>query len=265
MTVTGWPRPDRVDTPIHPAHDVETSRRQNRAGFYFDGHPIRSRDGRWLTALYGTFAGAMRYSTVLAESADGLAWRVRSVVADENCPLPGSEGPCEATLCRLKDGRLLCVFRMGGVPGPRPWASYGRCTSGDDGRTWTAPESMGPVRSAEPRLLTLAGGQVVLAGGRPDLYLWVNVAGDGKDWQAVDLLAHHNACLPAEPVLRNDRQHGADGRGRSSSYIGIAPTGPASFLLTYDRTPLTFPDPPRSDDPRETYGVYLVHATVTGS
>jgi hypothetical protein len=50
---------------------------------------------------------------LLAESADGFAWAIRSVIADENCKLDGNNGPCEGAICRLKDGRLMCVFRLG--------------------------------------------------------------------------------------------------------------------------------------------------------
>jgi hypothetical protein len=73
--------------------------------------------------LYGYFRDTNRYSLVAAESPDGVRWKIRAVIADERCELPDREGPCESAVCRLKDGRLLCVFRLdSGVP-------YGHCFS----------------------------------------------------------------------------------------------------------------------------------------
>ena len=46
--------------------------------------------GGYLATLYGYFRGAERYALVAAESADGVNWKIRSVIADEKCKLPGS-------------------------------------------------------------------------------------------------------------------------------------------------------------------------------
>ena len=52
--------------------------------------------------------------------------------------------------------------------------------------------------SARPRLLLLGKngtGPLVLTGGRPGLYLWINEAADGREWQKVNLAAAHNAAI----------------------------------------------------------------------
>ncbi len=192
MEVTGLPRPIGRD-PFNPPADVAAVVKLGRAELSFNGTPLAVRDGSFLTIVYGIFGHAKRYSTLVAESKDGLKWHIRSTVADENCKLPGIEGPCEACLCRLPDGRLMCVFRRG-------WETYGQCWSADDGRTWSEPVAMKKEGKVEPKLLVLPSGTVVLAGGRNGLYLWFNRDGSGKHWQVVDTLAHHNAMLPAEPI-----------------------------------------------------------------
>ena len=166
-TVTGWPRPDRSFAP-----DLGVS------GFVFNGQVVALKDGKHLTTLYGYFKGDKQYSLVAAESANGVQWTIRSVVADHKCGLPmaQNEGPCEAALCRLADGRLMCIFRLGsGLP-------YGQVWSGDEAKTWTKPVAMTGVYSVEPSLVVLNDGTVALSGGRPGLALWFNTDGTGKGW-----------------------------------------------------------------------------------
>src|SRR5207244_3261070 len=116
---------------------------------------VKLKNGSYLSTLYGWFKDQKRYALVAAESADGVNWKIRATVADENCKLKGAEGPCEAALARLKDGRLLCVFRLASnVP-------YGQCFSSDDGKTWTEPASMpADVFSVQPSLVVLPDGAV---------------------------------------------------------------------------------------------------------
>ena len=101
VLVAGWPRPDRSFAP-----------QLGLAGFVFNGQTVTLKDGSFLGTLYGYFKDTKRYSLVAAESKEGVHWKIRSIIADERCALPGGEGPCEAAMCRLKDGRLMCVFRL---------------------------------------------------------------------------------------------------------------------------------------------------------
>lgn len=266
LDVTGMPRPDGfLDSDLDPAgngaDDVAQAKKLGRAGFYFDGQSVKDKDGKFLTTLYGKFKGAKRYSTLVAESADGFKWRIRSVVADEKCKLPGNEGPNEACLCRLPDGRLMCVFRMdASKPFSQSW-------SADEGATWSKPIAM-KVGNVEPRLLTLESDAVVLAGGRPGLYLWFNHDRTGKDWQAVDTLAHHNALLPQEPISTNYPQANQNAGG-TSAYTGMIPLDEKSFLYVYDRVPNSFrvrtqwkANSKDANNPREAFSIYIVKVTV---
>jgi hypothetical protein len=69
------------------------------------------------------------------------------------------------------------------------------------------------------------GGVVALSGGRPGIFVWVNADGTGKDWQEVDVAAHHNACCPKETI------------GSTTSYTEIIALDERHLLLIYDRIP----------------------------
>ena len=183
ITITGWPRP------LPP-----------KRHWVINNQPaLPTTDGKHLITLHGYFEGAKRASLVAADSEDGINWQIRSTIADENCRLFGNDGPSEACLCRLRDGRLMCVFRLSG------WVPFGQTWSADEGRTWSTPVSMARqipsiAFSVQPALAVLENGSVVLAGGRPGLYLWFDRLGTGEHWERVDALPHHNASCPDEPI-----------------------------------------------------------------
>lgn len=227
VTLTGWPRPLRPGP-----HGL--------AGFGFTGQTVALKEGGHLATLYGYFEGAARYSLVAAYSVEGTNWSIRSVIADDKCALQGSEGPCEAALCRLKDGRLMCVFRTGGWP-------YGQCWSEDEGRTWTTPVAMAQMQ-VQPSLAVMDDGMVVLSGGRPGIFVWFSTDGTGTNWQAVDVQAHHNACCPQETL------------GGSTCYTEIVRLDDEHLLLIYDRIPHSWNAIPQ--DSAETNSVWVVRVGV---
>jgi hypothetical protein len=237
VIVTGWPRADKSFAP-----------NLGMAGFVFNGQTVRLKDGGWLATLYGTFKDANRYSLVAAESGDGVQWKIRSTIADENCKLKGAEGPCEAALCQLADGRMMCVFRLASN------VAYGQTWSSDEGRTWSEPVAMDGPFSVQPSLAVMKDGMVVLSGGRPGLYAWFNTDGTGKDWQRVDVLANHNAGRPKEPIANP-----AAG-GNTSSYTEVVGLDDTHLLMIYDRIPNGWHAIPR--DSTDTNSVWVVRMTV---
>ena len=264
VTVTGWPRP--------PTGGHITSPIAGAAGFLFNGQVVRGKNMEYLTTLYGQFQGDRRCSLVLAESADGVAWKIRSIIAGADCPLEGSEGPCESAICRLKDGRLMCVFRL------YSYTSYGRAFSSDDGLTWTAAELIGP-KSVEPSLAVLDDGTVALSGGRPGIYVWFSADGEGREWQPLDIVATHNALVAPvdqiEPDTRKlwdkpdtfeglkstDRLRQLERTGFTSSYTEILPLDGNTLLLIYDRIGYGWHAIP--DDSEESKSVWVMRLKVT--
>lgn len=97
------------------------------------------KNGNYFTTLYGGYqSGGIRI--VGAESSDGLHWRIVGTIAHRSGKVnQRGEGPTEAALCHLKDGRLMCIYRV------ESYFTYGQTWCGDEGRTWTEPvECRGP-------------------------------------------------------------------------------------------------------------------------
>jgi len=82
--------------------------------------------------------------------------------------------------------------------------------------------------SVQPSLVVMSDGKVVLSGGRPGLFLWVNADGTGKDWQRVDILALHNAAHPEEAIRQP---------GNTTSYTEIVALDDTHLIYMYDRIP----------------------------
>jgi len=186
-------------------------------------------------------------------SKNGLEWNIRGTVADPDCALaPGGDGPCESAVCRLKDGRLMCVFRL--------WSfvDYGQSFSHDEGKTWSQAVSMQGIRSVQPSLAMMKDGMVALSGGRRGLFLWINRDGTGQDWQKTDVRANHNEFLPDEPILEGD--------WKTSSYTEIVALDDTHLLYIYDQTPhgISHGDDWKDipDDSPETNSVWVVRVTV---
>jgi hypothetical protein len=277
VTITGWPR-----RPISSDEQVKNG----QGSFCFDGQAVTLKDGKYLVTMNGWFEqplarngfpawdlapGArerVKTSIVAAESGDGLHWKIRAVIADEHWALAGIEGPNEGTLCRLKDGRLMSVFRSYYSSFP-----YGASWSSDEGKTWTEPAWTYFAWSVDPRMAVLEDGTVALSGGRPGVLMWLNRDGSGKQWQVIDLLDHHNAFRPKDPLQRYDPS-GSSGHffGTPTGYTEIVAVDATHLLCLYDRTPSssTWDDPTpaahrQAEDEAETYSVWAVRATLSES
>jgi len=249
VTITGWPRPvGRV---------VQDGVEMNLSAFVFNGQAVELKTGGYLATLYGYFQGKShekgdRMNLVAAESPDGVNWKIRSVIADENCKLPGYEGPCESALCRLLDGRLMCVFRMAlqDVPLGQTWSS-------DEGKTWSDPVAIENAYGVQPSLAVMQDGAVVLSAGRKGIYLWFNADGQGKEGERIDLQAHHNQLVPDEPIVQAGFN---DWAGDSSCYTEVVALDDTHLLVIYDRLANGWkPIPP---DSQETNSVWVVQVKL---
>ena len=239
VVITGMPAPTPM---LVPGLDV--------VSFSFNGQTLWLEDGTYLATAYGQFDGEERCSIVAVESSDGTNWSVRSTVADAACPVPGKGGPSESAICRVKDGRIMCIFRV------ESRLPFGQTWSSDEGRTWTPAVPMPGVFSVQPSLAVMEDGAVALSGGRPGLYLWLNADGSGQDWQQIDILAHHNSCHPQEPIIYSEDLS----RQQSTSYTEVAAVDENNLLYMYDRAPNGWRRIPEEMD--DTNSVWLVRATV---
>lgn len=224
LSVTGWPKPDQRNPKI-----------PDLCGFVFNGDAVPLKDGGFLATLYGNFEGAKRSSLLVARSSEGLRWKIVASVAEDRSELQGEDGPSEASLCRLKDGRLLCVFRTAS------YVKFGQSFSADEGATWTKPRRMEGPFSVQPSLAVLEGGMVALSAGRPGLFLWLNRKGDAEQWSQIDLRANHNASQPGDYIHESaeitEKTPFHHARHETSSYTQTVTLDARHFLVVYDRGP----------------------------
>ena len=136
------------------------------------------------------------------------------------------QGPNENDCTTLKDGKtILTVIRKDGGDGVphHKHVPYFFATSKDEAASWTLREvsrhdiagirvaffhecqrnrcrqAPAELLSARPRMVTLPGGALIIAGGRPALNMWVQEAGDpAQPWTVVDIPTEHNK-LVADP------------------------------------------------------------------
>ncbi|MCX6050126.1 MAG: sialidase family protein [Chloroflexi bacterium] len=241
VIVTGWPGPDKI---VVPGLDM--------ASFSFNGQTVTLNDGTYLATVYGELLDPPGYRIFTVKSSDGVNWTIHSLIADKDSSVPGAEtGPTESAMIRLPDGRLMCVFRVGSR------SPFGQSWSSDEGDTWTPAIAMAGPFSVQPSLAALPDGTLALSGGRPGIGLWLNSDGAGLDWQAIDLLAHHNACHPAEAITPSaEHNH----QQQTSAYTEVIAVDTDHFLCMYDRIPNGWKPIPETMD--ETNSVWLVRVTV---
>ena len=162
---------------------------------YFHRGIVAGRDGSLLATTYGYLNGDPKYRSMLARSTDGGAnWRIVSTIATT----PAGwriEGRSEPTMARAANGDLVVVMRQSAPVNPsvcngsRQGAGLMTSRSSDDGASWTPAQSLVGagldvynVSSADPRLTSMPGGQLILSYGRPGNKILVSEDGNGTTW-----------------------------------------------------------------------------------
>ena len=127
-------------------------------------------------------------------------------------------------ICRLNDGRLMCVFYAGyghvALPNEK-LPSGGRiayCLSGDEGQTWTEPETLvdGPDDDRDPSIVQLKDGRLICnffslrrsdtPRGFEGLGTWIVSSDDlGKSWSAPVQISKTHYCSAPIRELSNGR------------------------------------------------------------
>lgn len=156
-----------MDGAIRHFASIGPGKLTHSAFVFFSGTLIPSRDGGWITTLYGKLEGDRYFRTFVVRSdRQGKRWQYVTTVAGDEAAvnLPGekdTEGFTEPRMIRLPDGRLLLAVRRGSNHLMfRAWSS-------DDGRSWTKPESIG-FKGVKPALWLMRSGVLALSTGRPD-------------------------------------------------------------------------------------------------
>ena len=149
------------------------------------GNTVRLADGSLLISINLYYQpGAQKIKgdgssvALLHSDGEGLNWEWRSDVATAEEFQWSGEGPNESTLSLLSDGTtLICIIRMDAGDGHATGKPYAKRFSTDQGRSWGPLQNMSAsVGTAKPRLL-LMDGSLILVGGRPGNWAWLNPDG----------------------------------------------------------------------------------------
>jgi hypothetical protein len=207
-------------------------------GLMFTGSILSCHDGSLITCVYSRTKQAPKYYQLAsARSHDGgQSWREETIIAsvgESEQPLPGmgSDGPCEAGLVRLRDGRLFVIYRTGSD------GYLGTAWSSDEGRSWTPPALI-PFKGVMPRVHLLANGILACSTGRPGpVTMLFNLDGTGKDW------SHETLVF----------------REMSTRYTEFVELAPGKLFLVYDSVPFGWKEIPATDQSSQNviYGTYI--------
>jgi hypothetical protein len=192
---------------------------------YFHRGILAARDGSLLATTYGYLDGDPNYRSMLARSTDGgTTWQIVSTIATTPAGW-NIEGRSEPTMARAANGDLVVVMRQDApvnaavCNGSRQGSGLVISRSSDDGSTWSPVGSLvGPgldvynVSSADPNLMTMPGGQLVLSYGRPANKMIISPGGNGTTWSNLTLTQS----------------------GTSSGYTSIVPLSESSALQVGD-------------------------------
>ncbi|HCN09294.1 MAG TPA: hypothetical protein DIT01_15310 [Lentisphaeria bacterium] len=209
------------------------------------GTGITLDDGRILALGYGHHKDSIggHDSIFMITSADnGRTWTETGIAANGDAM---AASPNEATLVRLRDGRLYAAMRVEGITRDPVKAVLHQMWSSDDGRTWTTPEPMRLIDSEHlpasvwPRAKVLEDGTLVMSYGRPGKHLIFDPTGTGTQWQGMlDLTAFEKETqtLLGVPEAQQLRRPGGpeDRHCDSSDYLALETDGPRTVIVVYD-------------------------------
>ena len=190
------------------------------------GPIIKSRKGGLIAPVYYTAERDSRYYRLALMHSDdeGETWREGSTIAAvrpgaKPWPGMGKEGPCEAGMVRLADGRLFAIFRTGGD------GFIGVAWSSDDGRKWTSHVSL-PYEGVALRVRRLTNGVLACSTGRPGpVVVMFSMNGSGETWSHIT------------PIFS----------GKSTHYTDFVEVAPGKLLVVYDSVPYGWYNIPWAD------------------
>lgn len=207
------------------------------SGFPF-GPILHAQNGDLITPIYYKTQRDPRYYRLgmIRSSDEGRTWAEYSTIAalkpgEAPWSWMGKNGPCEAGLVRLLNGRLYTIYRTGSD------AQMGQAWSSDDGQTWTLPAPL-PFKGVAPRMRRLQSGVLACTFGRPGpVTIMFDIDGSGKHWSHVT------------PIYS----------GMSTRYNDFVEISPGKLLLVYDSVPYGWKLIPDSDTiSKETvYGSFI--------
>ena len=250
IRIVDWPWPVDVTPSSQP--------RENWVAELVLASDVLESEGRLLLVGYGKKKGEHFYRSFLLASEDGgHIWRYFSTIGLADPALTASpdryEGPNETTVTRLTDGDLMAVYRVGsGIA----W-HLRRTYSHDGGRTWSPVDTL-PAYSVRPALLRSANGVVALSTGRPGIDLWLAGDARARQWQRIDIVAHHNAWAPDASYRIGSTGSGDTLRWQTDAYTNMVEVAPNRLLLIYDRDGIVRPPERAPTGPEDISRIFVL-------
>lgn len=188
---------------------------------------VRAADGSLVQTAYGRGVDDDYDRSFTLRSIDnGASWSYGGTIGFD----PTGPSFNEPTIVNLSDGTLLALIRtqVGGTIGPLVQSK-----SSDFGVTWSDPVKIADY-GVDPHVIRLTNGALVASGGRPGIFLLVDLTGTGDHWQQIPFY---------------------DGLG--SSYTTLLEVEPNRVMVLYDESGFyQFPDLP-DGVPNRVYATYI--------
>ncbi len=166
---------------------------------------ILTRSGKMIATAYGHKKNAAKaHLFCIISEDDGENWKFHSIIAEPE--FDDNEGANESTLVELADGTILAIYRVDG------WKACRQKRSVDGGKTWSKSELAVPF-GASPHAILLENGTLVLVTGRPNIHLFFDFTGTGKNYQQF--------CIWKE---------------NTSSYGSLIEVAPNELMVIYDES-----------------------------
>jgi len=163
------------------------------------GHIIELPDGGLIFGLHGRVGSGSTRSFLLRSDDKGDNWEYCATMAYDPA---GIISFVEPGITRLKDGKLVCLYRVSRQPGRRDniWTNY----SDDDGSTWSPPKRTN-IWGYPSDVLQLQDGRVLAVYGyrRPPWGTRACVSEDGVTWDIKNefIIKEGGAASPESGLL----------------------------------------------------------------
>ena len=161
------------------------------------GHIVELPDGGLIFALSGSVAGSGRRSFLMRSDDGGDNWEYFATMAHDPA---GIIGRGEPGMTRLKNGKLVCLYRTSHLPGRQDnmWFNY----SDNDGITWSPPERT-ELWGFPADILQLQDGRVLAVYGYRKVPWGVRgcVSQDGLTWESKNEFVIREGGIAADRTM----------------------------------------------------------------
>jgi hypothetical protein len=182
----------------------------------------------WVLSAQCDTADRSGAAALIFGSTDGFDWDLKASIAVASHTAPCTS-PGENTIVRLATGALLLVARCGAGQPLLGWVSD------DDGTSWQSHMLPTAMQGVMPTAVRMANGAIVLATGRGGLAVWLNPAGDGREWAFTNIGEEHNRLVDSAALRFTPAIVAMNITHETTAYNTLLRLGPETGVVCYDR------------------------------